>query len=79
MVHVLYILCFQQGGGQVIGIFPVLFTQGVNEWQMLSNIVGTNSLQATVNAKSLRDLMSYCNLCAANERTKPDSDGRGKH
>lgn len=62
---------------QKIKIFPVLFTQGVNEWQMLSNLVGTNSLQASVNTKSLHDLMSYCNLCATQERTHAKDNDTG--
>ena len=41
----------------------MLFTQGVNEWQMLSNLVRSNSLQSQINAKSLRFLQHYAGLC----------------
>jgi hypothetical protein len=50
-----------------IALYPVLFSLGINEWQILSNMVGGSSVQAEINALSLRALMSYANLCISQE------------
>ena len=45
-----------------IPIVPVLFSQGVNEWQSLANLVGNNRLQHTLNKRALRALQGYASL-----------------
>lgn len=48
--------------GNRIPIVPVLFSQGVNEWQSLANLVGSNRLQHTLNKRALRALQGYASL-----------------
>ena len=43
----------------VLSVVPLLFTQGINEMQTLSNILGNAELQDEINAESLVTLQSY--------------------
>lgn len=45
--------------GRQIRIFPVLFTQGINEQQTIANTVGDSSLQEEINKENLKELSEY--------------------
>ncbi|KAF9934348.1 Phosphatidylinositol 3,4,5-trisphosphate-dependent Rac exchanger 2 protein [Mortierella alpina] len=42
-----------------IHVWPILFSQGINEMQTLSNLTGKSSLQWTINETGLRQMQSY--------------------
>ncbi|KAF9288147.1 Inositol polyphosphate 4-phosphatase type II [Mortierella alpina] len=42
-----------------IHVWPILFSQGINEMQTLSNFTGKSSLQWTINETGLRQMQSY--------------------
>jgi hypothetical protein len=60
-------------GGGAIEIVPALFSQGVNEWQSLSNLVGTNKLQQQLNRTSLRVLKKHAKKVIAHYDTNHSS------
>ncbi|GJJ68811.1 hypothetical protein EMPS_01157 [Entomortierella parvispora] len=48
-----------KAGTSCIRIIPVLFSQGINEMQTLSNLRGKSPLQRAINEKGLRQMQSY--------------------
>ena len=51
---------FRRGGNQVfIDVFPILFSQGINEFQTIANTVGDTSLQEAINRESFPKLQEY--------------------
>lgn len=52
--------------GNAIPVHPVLFTQGVNEWQVMSNLLGTNGFQTNANMLAVRQLQGFMEQCMCN-------------
>jgi len=48
-----------KAGTSCIRIIPVLFSQGINEMQTLSNLRGKSPLQRAINEKGLRQMQKY--------------------
>lgn len=45
--------------GELISVCPVLFTQGINEQQIVANAIGSSGLQDDINSKHYARLASY--------------------
>ncbi|KAG0209832.1 Pre-rRNA-processing protein fhl1 [Mortierella sp. GBA30] len=48
-----------KAGASKIHVWPVLFSQGINEMQTLSNLTGNSPLQRSINETGLRYIQSY--------------------
>ncbi|KAG0374591.1 Inositol polyphosphate 4-phosphatase type II [Mortierella sp. AD032] len=50
-----------KAGTSKIQVYPVLFSQGINEMQTLSNLTGKSPLQQSINEEGLRYMQNYVN------------------
>ncbi|KAF9095557.1 Inositol polyphosphate 4-phosphatase type II [Mortierella sp. AD031] len=48
-----------KAGTSKIKVYPVLFSQGINEMQTLSNLTGKSPLQQSINEEGLRHMQNY--------------------
>ncbi|KAF9124131.1 Inositol polyphosphate 4-phosphatase type II [Mortierella sp. 14UC] len=54
-----------KAGTSKIQVYPVLFSQGINEMQTLSNLTGKSPLQQSINEEGLRYFQNYVNCYRA--------------
>ncbi len=51
--------------GKLVPVYPLLFTQGINEQQTIANTVGDSTLQEELNRENIQDLQEYFKIYKA--------------
>lgn len=60
---------------QLIDVYPILFTQGINEFQSIANKIGETSLQDNINKDSFPKLFEYSKRYIDFWKQRNDHDG----